>query len=55
MADFEQRAVGLARDPIRMTALRGGLRQRLLDSPVCDGPGFARDFTTAMFAAWNSP
>lgn len=55
MADFEQRAVKLARDSARVTTPRGGLRQRLLDSPVCDGPGFARDFTAAMFAAWNSP
>lgn len=53
VAGFEARAVALAKDPARLESLRETLRPRLLASPVCDGPGFARDFTAAMFAAWN--
>ncbi len=52
-AGFEEHAIALAHNPARLTTLRASLREKLLASPVCDGPGFARDFTAAMFAAWN--
>lgn len=49
-AEFESTAVALAKDTARLSSLRRGLRTQLLASPVCDGRGFARDFTAAMFA-----
>lgn len=52
--EFETLAVGLAHDLPRLRDLRAGLRQRLLASPVCDGAAFARDFTAAMTAVWQS-
>lgn len=51
-AAFEDLAIALAGDPGRMKALRKDLRARLLSSPVCDGAGFARDFTQAMTDLW---
>lgn len=47
-AEFESKAAALARDTARLSRLRQGLRAQLLASPVCDGRGFARDFTAAM-------
>ena len=49
-AEFEAKAVALAKDFARLSSLRQGLRAQLLASPVCDGDAFARDFTAAMFA-----
>lgn len=49
-AEFESKAIALAGDTARLSAMRQGLRAQLLASPVCDGRGFARDFTAAMLA-----
>lgn len=51
-AHYEDAAVALAGDRERLRALRGDLRRHLAASPLCDGPRFATDFTTAMRSAW---
>jgi predicted O-linked N-acetylglucosamine transferase (SPINDLY family) len=48
--DYVARAARFAADLPALAALRGGLRERLLASPVCDAPRFARDFAALLFA-----
>ncbi|MEP6503361.1 MAG: tetratricopeptide repeat protein [Betaproteobacteria bacterium] len=48
--DYVERAARHARDVEALASLRLGLRQRLLDSPLCDGERFARHFAQAMRA-----
>ena len=50
--EYVAKAVGLASDLTRVSALHGSLRQRLLDSPLCDGPGFARKYEYALRGMW---
>lgn len=53
--DFAAIAARLGADRARLAALRSGLRQRMLASPLCDGPGFARaveDAYRRMWAEW---
>lgn len=48
-------AASLANDPARLDALRGGMRQRLQGSPLCDHDGFAAQVENAyrrMWAEW---
>jgi predicted O-linked N-acetylglucosamine transferase (SPINDLY family) len=49
-------AVALARNPTRVKALRQSLRQRLRESPLCQGQSFAHDMEQAyrrMWRAWS--
>lgn len=46
-------ATGLASDLERLSALRHSLRQRILASPLCDGPAYTRSIEVAFRAAWR--
>jgi predicted O-linked N-acetylglucosamine transferase (SPINDLY family) len=51
--DYLAIAEKLARDPARRTALRLGLRSRLLASPICDGRARARQLERVYRAVWR--
>ena len=46
-------ALSHATDPPRLAALRSGLRQQVLSSPVFDAQSFARHFEAAMHGMWQ--
>ena len=46
-------AAALAADRDRLRGLRGTLRQRMLDSPVCDGEAFTRGLERAYLSMWE--
>jgi len=50
--EYVAKAVALAADLKRVSSYHGSLRQRLLDSPLCDGPGFIRNFEYALRGMW---
>ncbi len=50
--DYVNRAVALASDPVRLQALRAGMRQRLADSPIRDCMGFARRMEALYRRLW---
>lgn len=51
--EYVAAAFSLARDLPRLARLRAGLRQRLMDSPVCDAPGFAKKIEEAYRRMWQ--
>lgn len=53
-AAFEDAAVALGQDPIRISVLRADLLGRVRASPLCDGAKFARDFELAIRGAWRA-
>jgi len=53
-AGYRDLAVALATDAPRLTGLRSGLRDRMLASPLCDEPLFAKNFAAAMRGVWQT-
>ncbi len=51
-ADYLLKAAELAADPVRLAALRAGLRDQLRQSPLCDHPAQASRFAEALRACW---
>lgn len=52
--DYIAKAIALASDLPRLTELRGRLRSQLLDSPLCDAPGFTHDLEAAYRRMWET-
>lgn len=52
-AGFVERAVDLARDPARLAALKLGMRDRLLASPLCDTAAFTAHLEAAYRTMWR--
>ena len=52
-ADYVDRATELVRDAQRLAGLRSTLRQRLLDSPLCNSDCFARSLESAFREMWR--
>jgi predicted O-linked N-acetylglucosamine transferase (SPINDLY family) len=50
--EYVARAIELACDVQQISALHGSLRERLLASPLCDGPAFTRKFEYALRGMW---
>jgi protein O-GlcNAc transferase len=51
--DYVARAVRWGRDPDALWALKSGLRERLLASPLCNAPRFALHFEQCLRALWT--
>jgi predicted O-linked N-acetylglucosamine transferase (SPINDLY family) len=51
---YVEAAVALANDLDRLKVLRGGLRERLRASPLCDADAFARNIETAYREMWRT-
>lgn len=51
-SDYVEKAVALGGNLERLQILRGGLRERMRNSSLCDGPAFAKKFETALRSAW---
>jgi predicted O-linked N-acetylglucosamine transferase (SPINDLY family) len=52
-AAYVETAAGLADDLDRLSELRRGLRDRVRDSPLCNGRGFAREIEAAYREMWR--
>jgi predicted O-linked N-acetylglucosamine transferase (SPINDLY family) len=50
---YVARALELAGDLPRLSALRSGLRARMADSPLCDGPRFAQHLMALLRQVWR--
>ncbi len=51
--DYVKRAVRLANDPKWLAEIRGGLRERMRTSTLCDGKTFARKLETVYRGLWR--
>ena len=54
MSDYIAKAVALAGDLPKLTALRAGLRKQALASSVFDAPRFARNLEAALWGMWQA-
>jgi predicted O-linked N-acetylglucosamine transferase (SPINDLY family) len=52
--DYVAKAIQFAGDIEQLSALRASLRQQLLDSPLLDSAGFARNFEAALWSMYQS-
>jgi predicted O-linked N-acetylglucosamine transferase (SPINDLY family) len=52
--DYVRIATELGRDPVRLAALRAGLRERVARSPLCDGSRFTRELEDAYAQMWEA-
>ena len=52
-SDYVAKAVQLAGNIDRLQGLRSSLRQRMINSPICDEKGFARSIETAYREMWR--
>ncbi|MBI5380900.1 MAG: tetratricopeptide repeat protein [Opitutae bacterium] len=50
--EYVAKALALARDLPRLSAIRQGLRERMQTSPLCDAPRFVGHLETALRALW---
>ncbi|CAG4910236.1 tetratricopeptide repeat protein [Paraburkholderia gardini] len=51
--DYLARAIAFASDPSMLAAMRAGLREHVLASPLCDAPRFARNLEDAFHGMWK--
>lgn len=51
--EYLEKALSLARDPARRAELRANLRNRMAQSPLCDGDGLARAMEAAYQSVWE--
>jgi len=51
---YVEKAIQLTSDLPKLAALRAGLRQQVLASPVYDAPRFARNFEAALWGMWRN-
>lgn len=52
--DYVRKAVGLAQDPVRLVAIRAGLRNEMAASPLLDHAGQAQRFGDALRRCWSA-
>jgi len=52
-AEYEEMAVALATDLPRLAEIRAGLRERMANSPLCDGPRFAQHLGQMLRRVWS--
>lgn len=52
--EYVELAVRLAADRASLAGIRAGLRRRMLESPLMDGPSFARDMEAAYRQVWRA-
>jgi protein O-GlcNAc transferase len=52
--EYVAKAISLADDPERLARLRGGLREQMAQSPLCDGARFARSLEAAYREMWRA-
>jgi protein O-GlcNAc transferase len=52
--DFVTRCVALAADRQKLAEMRGGMRERLRSSALCDAPAYARRMDSALRQMWQT-